>query len=75
MLGGSPSNIALTFLDEQVEVVTGVNLPMLLKLASARSAGIALGPLAQLLAAEGQESIGRASEFLRPSTKARISPA
>ncbi|HEU4427466.1 MAG TPA: PTS sugar transporter subunit IIA, partial [Myxococcota bacterium] len=35
MFGGTPSNVALSFLGERaVEVVTGVNLPMLIKLAS-----------------------------------------
>ena len=35
MFGGTPSNVSLSFLDEQpVEVVTGVNLPMLIKLAT-----------------------------------------
>src|SRR6266571_7145138 len=35
MFGGTPSNLGLTFLESgQVEVITGVNLPMLLKLAS-----------------------------------------
>jgi mannose PTS system EIIA component len=75
MLGGSPSNIALTFLDERVEVVTGVNLPMLLKLATARSAGVRLAALAELVAAEGRKSIARASELVRPATKVRGSPA
>ena len=37
MFGGTPANLALTFLDEQVEVVTGVNLPMLLKLSTCRT--------------------------------------
>lgn len=33
MFGGTPSNLSLSFLDQKkVEVVTGVNLPMLLKL-------------------------------------------
>ena len=37
MFGGTPSNIALSFLDDfNVEVVTGFNLPMLIKLASVR---------------------------------------
>ena len=37
MFGGTPSNVALSFLDEhRVEVVTGVNLPMLIKLGSLR---------------------------------------
>jgi PTS system mannose-specific IIA component len=35
MFGGTPSNIALSFLDDRkVEVVTGINLPMLIKLAT-----------------------------------------
>src|SRR6186997_1110704 len=33
MFGGTPANLAVTFVDAHVEVVTGVNLPMLLKLA------------------------------------------
>jgi PTS system mannose-specific IIA component len=39
MFGGTPSNLAMTFLAVgRVEVVTGVNLPMLIKLASLRGA-------------------------------------
>jgi PTS system mannose-specific IIA component len=39
MFGGTPSNLAVTFLAPQrVEVVTGVNLPMLLKIANLREA-------------------------------------
>ena len=38
MFGGTPSNIGITFLEtNRVEVITGVNLPMLIKLASLRS--------------------------------------
>ena len=36
MFGGTPSNLALSLLSERVEVVTGVNLPMLIKLTSLR---------------------------------------
>jgi PTS system mannose-specific IIA component len=36
MFGGTPSNLALSFLSDEVEVVTGVNLPMLLKLSQSR---------------------------------------
>ncbi|MFL5263531.1 MAG: PTS sugar transporter subunit IIA [Anaeromyxobacteraceae bacterium] len=75
MFGGSPSNIALTFLGERVEVVTGVNLPMLLKAATSRGAEVRLGTLADLVASEGRKSIGRASDFLRPAPKARGAPA
>ena len=46
MFGGTPSNISLSFLEEgKVEVVTGVNLPMLIKLVTYRQ-DKALGELA-----------------------------
>ena len=69
MFGGTPANLALTFLDEKVEVVTGVNLPMLLKLATGRAESLALRPLAELITGYGQKNITLASELLR--TRAR----
>lgn len=65
MFGGTPANLALTFLDEKVEVVTGVNLPMVLKLATARSEGLGLHAAAELVTAYGQKNITLASELLR----------
>jgi PTS system mannose-specific IIA component len=66
MFGGTPTNIASTFLMEgHVEVVTGVNLPMLIRLAQ-------LGPEESLASAArmvrdtGQSSIYIASELLAP---------
>ncbi len=41
MFGGTPSNISLTFLSETVDVVTGVNLPMILKFYTTRSGALA----------------------------------
>jgi PTS system mannose-specific IIA component len=63
MFGGTPANLALTFLDEQIEVVTGVNLPMVLKLATARGEG--LPAAAELATAQGQKNITVASALLR----------
>jgi PTS system mannose-specific IIA component len=69
MFGGTPSNLALTFLDDHVEVVTGVNLPMLLKLTTSRGEGAELGALARTIASHGQKNITLASELLRSRTK------
>jgi PTS system mannose-specific IIA component len=64
MFGGTPSNISLSFLAERrVEVVTGMNLPMLIKLATLRKEP----PLEQLAADirdYGQRNISVASELL-----------
>jgi mannose PTS system EIIA component len=66
MFGGTPTNIASTFLDhEKTEVVTGVNLPMLLKLAQIGE-GQTLAAAAKLVREQGQSSIYIASELLSP---------
>lgn len=65
MFGGTPSNLALTFLDARIEVVTGVNLPMLLKLSTARAGGATLAATAEMLAGYGQKNITLASQLLR----------
>jgi PTS system mannose-specific IIA component len=65
MFGGTPSNLGMTFLEkDRIEVITGVNLPMLIKLAS-------LSQSADLLAAahemreHGRNAIWVASDLLR----------
>jgi PTS system mannose-specific IIA component len=67
MFGGTPANLALTFLEEQIEVVTGVNLPMLLKLATSRAGGLAAA--AELATTQGQKNITLASALLRARTQ------
>lgn len=69
MFGGSPANLALTFLDERIEVIGGVNLPMLVKLSTCRAAGAPLRETAQMLTAYGQKNITLASEVLRARTR------
>lgn len=65
MFGGTPANLALTFLDEKVEVVTGVNLPMIVKLATARDGDLGLRAAAELVTGYGQKNITLASDLLR----------
>ncbi len=66
MFGGTPTNIAAMFLKEgEVEMVTGVNLPMVIKLASL-SKEISLADLAREVEEQGKESITRAGMFLEP---------
>lgn len=65
MLGGTPSNLSLSFLQEgKVEVVTGVNLPMLMKLAHLRETKN-LREVASALRQSGQQGITVASEVLQ----------
>jgi mannose PTS system EIIA component len=65
MFGGTPSNIGMTFLEtDQVEVITGVNLPMLIKLASARQSSGLLS-VAKAMREHGRNAIWVASELLR----------
>lgn len=66
MFGGTPSNLALSLLREnEVEVVTGVNLPMLIRLVSIREEE-QVGPAEAARAAlyQGKENIYLASELL-----------
>jgi PTS system mannose-specific IIA component len=65
MFGGTATNLALPYLEpEKVEIVTGVNLPMLVKLGSLQGRSMSLDELATGLTAAGQKSIRVASEFL-----------
>ncbi len=65
MFGGTPSNIGLSFLEEnRVEVLTGVNLPMVIKFAADRGKhGVA--ELAEKLKECGRESISVAGDYLK----------
>jgi len=66
MFGGSATNLALPFLNPgKIEVVTGVNLPMLVRLATLRDSGLSLHELAERVMAAGQKSIHVASDFLK----------
>ncbi|HEX2311299.1 MAG TPA: PTS sugar transporter subunit IIA [Vicinamibacterales bacterium] len=67
MFGGTPSNLAITFLaDGRIEVITGVNLPMLLKLAGAREV-TDLRELARRIREDGRNAIWVAADLLHRS--------
>ena len=65
MFGGTPSNLSYSFLEEgQVEVISGVNLPILLKAVTARSK-MDMETLTSTLVVHGKKSISLASEILK----------
>ena len=65
MFGGTPANLAMTFLGEDtVEVITGVNLPMLIKLAGL-SGQQGLLDVAREMREQGRNAIWVASDLLR----------
>ncbi len=64
MFGGTPTNLAVTFVSPGVEVVTGVNLPMLIKLARPQD-GMNLETLAREMREHGRNAIWVASDLLK----------
>ena len=65
MFGGTPANLGVTFLEQgRVEVITGVNLPMLIKLARPQQASDLL-TLAREMREHGRHAIWVASDLLR----------
>jgi mannose PTS system EIIA component len=70
MFGGTPSNLAMTFIEaNQVEVITGVNLPMLIKLAGQARSNDLLA-VARDMREHGRNAIWVASDFLRAEKSA-----
>ena len=66
MFGGTPTNISAMFIAEsEVEIVTGVNLPMVIKLAS-QSKEITLREMAKGVEEQGKQAIQRAGDLLIP---------
>lgn len=64
MFGGTPSNVSLSLLKKgEVEIVTGVNLPMIIKVAN-QTGNESLAELAQMVRDQGQKNISIASELL-----------
>ncbi len=65
MFGGTPSNLAISIMDKaKVEVIAGVNLPMLIKLASVRNTGVSLEDAVVSAQEAGRKYINVASRLL-----------
>ena len=65
MFGGTPSNMSISFLEEgRVEVLTGVNLPMLIRFTQERGRST-VGDLALKLKDSGREGISVAGDYLK----------
>jgi PTS system mannose-specific IIA component len=65
MFGGTPTNLTLSFLErDRVEIVTGVNLPMVLKCAALQKSVRSVAEIAHLTRDRGQRSIYVASDLL-----------
>jgi PTS system mannose-specific IIA component len=66
MFGGTPTNISAMFIKQnEVEIITGVNLPMVIKLAS-QNKEMTLTELAKEVEEQGKQAIYRTSELLEP---------
>ena len=66
MFGGTPTNVSLPFLSPKVEIVTGVNLPMLIKLIGLREGDLL--EVARVVRDQGKGAIYVASEVLEKKT-------
>jgi PTS system mannose-specific IIA component len=65
MFGGTPSNMSLSFLDDnRIEVLTGVNLPMVIKFASDRDR-LGVAELAAQIRESGREGVTVAGDYLK----------
>lgn len=66
MFGGTPTNISAMFIEaDDIEIVTGVNLPMVIKLAS-QNKEMTLGEMAREVEEQGKQAIYRAGDLLMP---------
>jgi PTS system mannose-specific IIA component len=71
MFGGTPSNISLSFLEKgRVEIVTGVNLPMVVKFATMQHDAKDVSSLAHVICEKGSKAIRVASDLLSAEKRA-----
>lgn len=75
MFGGTPSNISLSFLEKgRVEIVTGVNLPMVVKFATVKEEAKDVSTLAHVISEKGSKAIRVASDLLTGEKRANGTP-
>ena len=73
MFGGTPSNISLSFLEQgRVEIVTGVNLPMIVKFATMQSEAKDVATLAHVISEKGSKAIRVASDLLAATANGAV---
>ena len=66
MFGGTPANMSLSFLEEgKVEVITGVNLPMLIRLSQCRDNNLDFYETAASIVEYARKSINQATQILK----------
>ncbi|HYI09670.1 MAG TPA: hypothetical protein VEK57_11455 [Thermoanaerobaculia bacterium] len=71
MFGGTPSNISLSFLEQgRIEIVTGVNLPMVVKFAMVKQESKDVSTLAHVISEKGSKAIRVASDLLTAEKRA-----
>lgn len=71
MFGGTPSNISLSFLEQgRIEIVTGVNLPMIVKFAMVKEEAKDVLTLAHVISEKGSKAIRVASDLLTADKRA-----
>lgn len=70
MFGGTPSNLALAFLQKgRIEIVTGVNLPMVVKARALARAGTDPAEMARILVEKGRRAIVAAGELMESESR------
>jgi PTS system mannose-specific IIA component len=73
MFGGTPSNISLSFLEQgRVEIVTGVNLPMIVKFAMLQGEAKDVTTLAHTITEKGSKAIRVASDLLAATANGAV---
>jgi PTS system mannose-specific IIA component len=69
MFGGSPSNICLKYIDQNIEVITGINLPGILKFLTSREKNLSFKDLVKTVSQGTKDGINVMGEYLGEKKK------